>query len=112
MRSLFSDGINLRKLSTVQKAVEETMNPNVFFKQHGEKLSEALKSYHEKNSFQIWDTKGSLILHSDNTSKVPLSNGKTGLSNLWLDNKSWRVYTDRDPANQLVFGAFLVLRQK
>lgn len=52
---------------------------------------------------QVWNALGGLILHSANTPSIPLSNGKNGLSTLWLHNQSWRVNTLYDPATQLTF---------
>jgi two-component system sensor histidine kinase QseC len=52
---------------------------------------------------QIWNVQGGLVLHSANTPSIPLSNGKNGLSTLWLRNQSWRVDTLYDPATQLTF---------
>jgi two-component system sensor histidine kinase QseC len=52
---------------------------------------------------QIWNDKGKLILHSANTPSIPLSNGKNGLSTLWLRGQSWRVDTLYDPITALTF---------
>lgn len=52
---------------------------------------------------QVWNSQGQLILHSSNAPPIPLSNGKNGLSTLWLRNQSWRVDTLYDPSTQLTF---------
>src|SRR3989304_992212 len=45
---------------------------------------QATKEATSSLELQIWNNQGGLILHSANTPAIPLSNGKNGLSTLWL----------------------------
>tara|TARA_B100001093_G_C26843265_1_gene1021592 strand:- start:1176 stop:2534 length:1359 start_codon:yes stop_codon:yes gene_type:complete len=45
--------------------------------------------------FQIWD-KNVLILHSKNMPQSPLIAHKTGFSNIWENDQTWRVYTHKN----------------
>lgn len=47
--------------------------------------------------YQLWDKNGRLIIHSTDAPPEPLSNGKPGFSNTFLNNKSWRVFTSYNP---------------
>ena len=56
----------------------------------------------EKNlEFQIWNKQGKLLLHSEHALKIPFSNGKTGLSTLWIDGYAWHISTGYNKNNQL-----------
>src|SRR3989344_451135 len=109
MEALFSDGVEIRKLSIVQRNIQEAMDPKIFLIKHdpqlklSTRLNKALDSIHQETTFQIWDSEKKLVLHSRGAPIRPLSNGKPGLSNLWLDGQTWRVYTDKDSANKLTF---------
>ena len=103
MQTLFSDGIGSRNLTKIQEILKKTLQPSIDLKNSNKKLYKALQRYHQETSFQIWDRLGRLILHSKGSPITPLSSGKTGLSNLWSKNQSWRVYTDYDKTNQLTY---------
>lgn len=51
--------------------------------------------------FQIWNQQGVLLVHSSTSPKTPLSQGKLGLSTLWLNGKSWRVNAVSNPITHL-----------
>ncbi len=53
--------------------------------------------------FQVWNNAGKLILHSSQAPRMPLSNGKSGLSTLWISGQSYRVNTLHDPDTKLTF---------
>lgn len=109
MQAFFSDySPNNRKLSRVQTSLLHPQLPH--HKTNGVVLNaeekQEIKAEKEAASdlqFQIWDGHGKLILHSNNTPTVPLSNGKEGLSTVWLHNESWRVNTLYDANTELTF---------
>ncbi|HLD16236.1 MAG TPA: ATP-binding protein [Coxiellaceae bacterium] len=109
MQALFSDGIEIRKLPIVQASLQEAIDPVGFLKKHNpslklsKRLHNALTSFHQETTFQIWNDQKQLILHSRAAPHQPLSSGHSGLSNLWLNGETWRVYTDHDPNNHLTF---------
>lgn len=103
MQALFGDGISNRQITIIQKRIEEMLDPDLYLKDHGEKMQLALSKAHQVSSFQIWSPNGKLLLHSITAPSTPLSTGQTGLSNLWLKGQSWRIYTNVDPKTHLVF---------
>lgn len=101
IQALFSDGIQNRNLSLIQKNIEASMQPEIHLNKASNQLIKASKNYHDKMSFQIWGEDGGLVLHSKATPRVPLSDGKTGLSTRWINGESWRVMTTFNKDNQL-----------
>ncbi|OGT47025.1 MAG: two-component sensor histidine kinase [Gammaproteobacteria bacterium RIFCSPHIGHO2_12_FULL_41_15] len=101
IQALFSDGMQNRNISLVQKNISDSMKPEVQLNKASQQLIKASKNYHDKMSFQLWDENGKLILHSKATPTVPLSDGKTGLSTRWINSESWRVMTTFNKQNQL-----------
>jgi two-component system, OmpR family, sensor histidine kinase QseC len=114
IEALFSDTLQNKQLSDIQKNIVDSMNPHLKATSKNAKLIKALKDYHEKTGFQIWNRTGKLILHSISAPKIPLSDGKPGLSTLWLDGQSWRVFTVYNKKNDLtiVVGERSDFRQK
>lgn len=53
---------------------------------------------YEYMQFQIWSKNGQLILHSDKAAEILFSNplNHLGLSDVWVNGKSWRVFTNYD----------------
>jgi two-component system sensor histidine kinase QseC len=53
------------------------------------------KSYGYSSSFQyqLWDKHGNLLLHSHDAPLVPMSDGKVGFQNTFIDDQAWRVFT-------------------
>lgn len=87
----------------IQKAlnsrlIQNTENASMTTTQQG-----AATESHIENSieFQIWNNNGTLLIHSPNAPKMPLSSGTNGLTTLWLDGKAWRVNTIYNPESQL-----------
>jgi two-component system sensor histidine kinase QseC len=94
IEALFSNTASDKNFKTIQKNIEASINPpDSHFAKGNKQIREALTDYHEKTGFQIWNSRGHLILHSKFAPKVPLSDGKPGLSTLWLEGQSWRVFT-------------------
>ncbi len=112
IRSFFSDfNENQRDIATIQKSLLVPLNHDLKRSLHFERPEsvkqqlqiKALKEANDNTEFQIWDDNGRLILHSAGAPKIPLSNGKNGISTLWLSGNSWRVSTLYDPQTQLTF---------
>jgi two-component system, OmpR family, sensor histidine kinase QseC len=57
--------------------------------------------------YQLWNKAGHLVLRSNDAPIQPLSNGRTGFSNTYLNGKSWRIYTSYNPetGNTFIVGA-------
>lgn len=114
IEALFSDGIKSRQLDVIQNHIESSITSSLDLSEKNPKLQQALTDYHEKTGFQIWNNHGKLILHSKSAPKVPLSDGKPGLTTLWLEGQSWRVFTVYNPQNHLtiIVGERSDFRQK
>src|SRR3990167_11510956 len=92
MRAFFSDyGFDHRNFSVIQKnlltafgssgSIINSETPYLTKEQREELRAD--KEAENTLEFQIWNNKGSLILHSNQTPRIPFSNGKSGLSVLW-----------------------------
>lgn len=112
LKSFFSDfDEDKRDLAAIQRSLYTPLNvtlhnyPNILHPRSELQAIEAIAVKQTENTleFQIWNKDGKLILHSPKAPKIPLSNGKDGLSNLWLENNAWRVNTLFDPNNQLTY---------
>ncbi|MDF1796002.1 MAG: ATP-binding protein [Coxiellaceae bacterium] len=114
IESLFSDGIKSRQLGVIQNHIESSITASLHLSKKSPKLLKALKDYHEKTGFQIWNNRGKLILHSKSAPKIPLSDGKPGLTTLWLNAQAWRVFTVYNKQNKLtiIVGERADFRQK
>ncbi|MDF1653762.1 MAG: ATP-binding protein [Coxiellaceae bacterium] len=114
IESLFSDGIKSRQLGVIQNHIESSITASLHLSKKNPKLLKALTDYHEKTGFQIWNNRGKLILHSKSAPKIPLSDGKPGLTTLWLNAQSWRVFTVYNKINKLtiIVGERSDFRQK
>ena len=102
INSLVSDiTTSHRKLDLIQQSLDDNTQEKV----HGivEKHTNTTvdKNIHNTIEFQIWDSDGRMILHSQIAPTIPFSNGKEGLSTLWLSGKSWQVYTLYNPTTRL-----------
>ena len=94
MYAFFSDGTEKRDLVKIQKFL---LTPGFNTKRN----NLANKEAQQKIQFQIWNQDDKLILHSQHTPNIPLSNGQTGLSTIWLNNQVWRVFTAHTPGKRL-----------
>lgn len=104
MEALLGDYRSDRNLATVQRKLNERINPGEALKKNGKPKSDAAKAAENTLEFQIWNSKGKLILHSGKAPKItPLSDGKEGLSTLWLSGHSWRVNTLYNTETKLTF---------
>lgn len=112
IKSFFSDfDEDKRDLSLIQKSlltpITTTLHnyPGIINPRSNQQTAEtqAILQSQTNLEFQIWNRDGRLILHSPNTPKIPFSNGKDGLSNLWLRGDSWRVNTLYSPSTELTF---------
>ena len=103
MQALFSDGLEGRQLTVVQKNIEKALNPDKVLAHANKNLRQALRDYRFKTVFQIWGRNHHLLLHSHNAPHSMLSNGHPGLSSIWIHGVSWRVYTHTDREHYLTF---------
>lgn len=112
IRSFFSDfNENKRDISAIQKNlmlplgsdVLDSLNLNNSNPMRKQVQMEAIQDANNNTEFQIWDKQGRLILHSPHSPEIPLSNGKNGISTVWLNGDAWRVSTLHDPRTQLTF---------
>lgn len=111
MRAFFSDyGADHRNLSLIQHNLLKYFTESDPKTNHtyapSKSQREQLKANEEAQDsleFQIWNNNGKLILHSNGTPRIPLSNGKNGLSTLWLHSQSWRINTLYDPTTELTY---------
>lgn len=115
MRAFFSDYPNRaanfdviqRNLVRVETEAQATpanlANNTLHLTREQREEMEANREASSSLELQVWNHNGHLILHSMNTPSVPLSNGKNGLSTLWLQDQSWRVDTLFDPNTKLTY---------
>ncbi|MAR83348.1 MAG: two-component sensor histidine kinase [Legionellales bacterium] len=88
-------GIDLpkTKILTIQEKLNtinaNKINKNFFDNSH---VISSLSSSASSIEFQIWQN-NTLILHSKNMPSTPLMSKKTGFSNVWSKDRTWRVYT-------------------
>lgn len=99
-QAFFSEPVNPAELKIIQKRLK-IENKQLEELKNAANLKEAIRQASENVEFQIWDKNGKLILHSQNALKTPFSNGKVGLSTLWLDGHTWRVNTGYNSNNHL-----------
>lgn len=57
--------------------------------------------YERKIAFQIWDAHGKLLLRSASAPDRPLSMRESGYSDVAIDGKAWRVYTQWDDEGEI-----------
>lgn len=112
MRSFFSDfNENKRDIATIQKSLLVPLNrdlKNSLNFEHADSAKahlqmQAIREANDNTEFQIWDNNARLVLHSPDSPEIPLSNGKNGITTLWLHGDSWRVSTLYDPSTRLTF---------
>ncbi len=105
MQAFFSDysgqHSGKRNLNTVQHNLNTVMNPKIVLKKNKSPNYQNAKSSQNSLSFQVWNRQGRMVLHSPKAPTIPLSNGKSGLSTLWLRGHSWRVNTVYNRRNGL-----------
>ena len=99
MQALVSDYPNKRVFKSIQQNLGSQSNPAVALQNDNSPAARAAKDHINALEFQIWDRNGKLLLRSLSAPAVPLSSGKSGLSTLWLDGKSWRINTVYDQKN-------------
>jgi len=112
MRAFFSDyDISSRNFTLIQhnlmkpfaNSMKDTKNTLSGVNKDERQQLSANKEAQDTLEFQIWNSEGKLILHSNNVPRIQLSNGKNGLSTLWLDHQSWRVNTLYDSNTHLTY---------
>lgn len=51
--------------------------------------------------YQVWNKNSDLILHSYNSPQIPMSDGNPGFSNSYVGSNVWRVFTYKNPENNI-----------
>jgi len=59
--------------------------------------------YEDRYQFQLWDTKGHLLLHSLSAPNATLASKKVGFSDKYISGDPWRTFTIRDNKEGLVY---------
>lgn len=110
MRAFFSDyNTQSRNFNLIQQNLIKMVNQptQIQSEEHlNKKQQKELKlnkTKHNNLEFQIWNKQGKLILRAAATPDIPLSNGKNGLSTLWIHGQPWRVNTLHDKGTGLTF---------
>lgn len=101
MQAIFSGPVNSAELNTIQRRLKIENKHLTELKNASNLKPEALQQASKNVEFQIWNKKKRLILHSQNALTTPFSNGKVGLSTLWINGHTWRVSTGYNHGNQL-----------
>ncbi len=101
MDAFFSDNIRTRNLKVIQHNLNKSTHTKIILKGADKKQKENIIKTIQHMEFQIWTSKGKLLLHSPNAPSIPLSNSKAGFSNVWIKGQSWRVNTLHSASNNL-----------
>lgn len=101
MQAIFSIPVNKNELTIIQKRLQHEGQYFDKLKNVPNINPEAVHQAHNNLEFQIWNHQGKLILHSEHALPTPFSDGKVGLSALWLDGHTWRVSTGYNHNNHL-----------
>lgn len=109
MQAIFSSPINPQHFADIQSHINSEEQYLEAFRSAQIDQAEKNDEHVDKNtpeatqspSFQIWDANGKLVLHSKHAAMTRYSNGRIGLSSLWLDGHTWRVCTGYNTANHL-----------
>ncbi len=91
IQSFASNDVSQQNLKNIQAEINRIpkLSNEYFFLAHKTNPAPA----YEKVQFQVWDKDGKLLLHSASVPIEPLSSGKIGFSDKWLNEKPWRVFT-------------------
>jgi two-component system sensor histidine kinase QseC len=106
----YLDGELVKNLSFINK-ISKFTNVNAIISH--EEIDAYLKTTTIPNFiYQIWNTKGELLLHSNNSAHLSLKNIPVGFSDIELDGADWRVYTEIDPQthNKIVVAELYEIR--
>jgi len=101
IQSFMTAKLSPEQLDTIQQNLIKTFATHSTLENTGES-NNATDAINPNNTveFQIWDKNGNPVLRSATGPTTPLSDGKPGLSTLWIDGNSWRVNTSYNPENQ------------
>ncbi len=100
MQAFFSPELTSKNLKVIQENLNAEYNEQNLLKRN-KSWYKAIKEAESTMEFQLWDEKGKLILRSKNAPAIPLSDGRDGLSTLWLNGQAWRVNTAFSEKNQI-----------
>lgn len=100
MQAFFSQPLTPTHLNSIQKSLNEEFNEEMLLK-NNKNSNRVIKEAENTTEFQLWDKNGKLMLRSKNAPRIPLSDGRDGLSTIWLNDQAWRVNTAYNPRNQI-----------
>lgn len=100
MQAFFSPALTPKHLKIIQQNLNAEYNEQMLL-QKNKSANRAIKEAENTMEFQLWDENGKLILKSKNAPTTPLSDGRDGLSTLWLNGQAWRVNTAFSEKNQI-----------
>ncbi len=102
-QALISDDFKTRDLTQIQKQFNEI--PTIVRQMSRSGINKNI-NLEDKFQFQVWDAKGSLLVHSVNAPLAYLSNGVDGFANIKIDGRTWRslTITDTDSNLQIIVG--------
>jgi two-component system, OmpR family, sensor histidine kinase QseC len=96
---LLGDDIDTRDLPRLQESLNSLSR---LAKQQHEQLKNPFNyGYEDKFQFQVWNSDGTLLLHSFNAPLEQLSDGLEGVSSIKLHKATWRVFTTINPKNNI-----------
>jgi two-component system sensor histidine kinase QseC len=94
-----SDNPDVREINKIQQQISEIpKRSKAIYYQKYQKTGVNL--YH-KMQFQAIKADGSVLLKSQEAPNKPLTQGSTGFTNKWINNKPWRIFSTYNPDNGL-----------
>lgn len=91
-QAMLGDDIHTRDLAQLQKTLAQiTPKAQKFFEDQLQEDPD--DDYEDKFQYQVWKDDGTLLLHSLNAPREPLSAGDEGFSVNTLNDHHWRVFT-------------------
>lgn len=93
LQALLSIDLEEKNLSTIQNALTQSRN------QISNPFPIPALGHNFFVEFQVWNPQKRLLLRSPGAPETPLAQDATGLSDITLNNQSWRVYTVTDLKN-------------
>lgn len=94
IQALLPKEANTQELAQIQKRINTIPALQNQFMKDSRELD--LNTLYEKVQFQVWNSKGRLLLHSSNMPTYSFNTNKNGLSDVWINGEPWRVFTTID----------------
>ena len=102
LQAIFSGPVCKEGFGDIQKHIRDEDKYANEFKNASDLKPGAMQQAARNLEFQIWNPSGKLLLHSQHAIQTPFSNGRVGLSTLWINGHTWRVSTGRNHMNNLI----------